>query len=280
MSRFTIGIVNYGRDPHVRCFEDFARALSSALKALGHEVIPPTDPKPGRLIIFGGNNLIDEHGQMPKDSIIYNTEQLAAVADPSYFLRNFRQYRDFMIWDYSKSNISALHKLGLKNTIFCPVGYISSMTQIKPAADQDIDVLHYGSVGKSPRKEILDALDKTDLKVVRLFNVYGEERDAVIARSKIVLNLHYYPGGIFEIFRVSHLLANRKCVVSEDGGSDLLLESLAKCTTAYVSRDKIIDTCRELIADTSKRKGLEEKGFSEFSQIDFVKIVKEALEVS
>ena len=40
-----------------------------------------------------------------------------------------------------------------------------------------------------------------------------------IARSKIVLNLHQYDAQVFEIVRVSYLLANRRAVVSERGAN-------------------------------------------------------------
>ncbi|MEU1523347.1 hypothetical protein ABZ413_14225 [Nocardia rhamnosiphila] len=42
-------------------------------------------------------------------------------------------------------------------------------------------------------------------------------RDALYARSKIVLDTHYYDAGVFEIVRVSYLLANGIFVVSENG---------------------------------------------------------------
>ncbi len=48
-----------------------------------------------------------------------------------------------------------------------------------------------------------------------LFGVYGRERDGHIARSRIVLNVHYYERQIMEQVRVSYLLNNRRFVLSE-----------------------------------------------------------------
>jgi hypothetical protein len=62
------------------------------------------------------------------------------------------------------------------------------------------------------------------LRVESAFGCYGEERDALIARARIVLNVHYYESKVFEVVRVSYLLANRKCVLSESG-SDIDLEA-------------------------------------------------------
>jgi hypothetical protein len=47
------------------------------------------------------------------------------------------------------------------------------------------------------------------------FGAYGAGRDALVARSKIVLSMHYYEPAAFEIVRVAYLLANAKAVVAE-----------------------------------------------------------------
>ena len=279
MARFTIFLTDRNKNPHVRCFEDVAMALADALKRLGHELAPETDP--GRLIIFGANNLLEhpEGPGIPDDAIIFNAEQLTAVADPRYFMQGFVKQRQLVVWDYSLANVAALKRIGIARAVHCPIGYVPSMTKISPRV-QDIDVLHYGSVGTSRRREILDALDKTNLHVERLFNVYGAERDAFIARSKIVLNLRYYERGAFEIFRVSHLLANRACVVTEAGGVDAQLEEFAQKACEYVNRDKIVETCCRLVVDATERQFIAARGHLAFMQTSFVDNVRKALEQS
>lgn len=285
MSRFLIGIVGYGKNPHAPCFLDYARAIASALRALGHEAEYATEEarrqRPGRLILFGANNLRDGDGEgaIPEDAIIFNSEQLAAVADPKFFLQNYLQYRNMVVWDYSEANIAELKKLGIERAVHCPVGYVPSMETIAPTAEEDIDVLFYGSVA-GPRREILDALDAAKLNVVRLFGVYDKARDEYIARSKVVLNLHYYPHGIFEIFRVSHLLANKKCVVTEAGGRDQALESFASRACFYVPREEIVAGCCALVDDARVRSEIAERGYQEFKKLDLVGYVRRALEVS
>lgn len=280
MARFTVVLTDRNKNPHIRCFEDVAKALADALKQLGHELAPETNP--GRLIIFGANNLLqDPQGpEIPADTIIFNAEQLTAVADPRYFMQGFVKQRQLTVWDYSLANVAALKKIGITRAVHCPIGYIPSMTKIVPNDKQDIDVLHYGSVGASRRREILDALDRTTLNVERLFNVYGAERDAYIARSKIVLNLRYYERGAFEIFRVSHLLANRACVVTEAGGVDAQLEEFAQKSCEYVARDKIVETCQRLAADARERQFIIERGAKAFQQTSFVDNIRRALELS
>ena len=216
---------------------------------------------------------------MPLDAIVYNSEQVSAARTPEQFIQNFHQYRKHVVWDYSETNIRALRDLGIERPVHCPVGYISSMTKIMFSDTEDIDVLFYGSIN-SARREILDALDAAGLRVVRLFGVYGAERDQVIARAKVVLNLHFYDRPVFEIFRVSHLLANKKCVVSEDGGQDVELEAFAARAVVLEPRVRIVERCRELVADSVARKEIALRGFEEFRKIDLVECVRLALEAS
>lgn len=281
--KFLVGIVGMGKNPHSPCFLDVARAMASALRALGHDVEYATaearQQRPGRLILFGANNLCDHDNAIPDETIIFNSEQLAAVTDPRFFLQNYLRYRKMTVWDYSEANVAELKKLGIERAVLCPIGYVPSMTTIEPAPVEDIDILFYGSVA-GPRREILDALDAAGFNVVRLFGVYDKERDAYIARAKVVLNLHYYPRGVFEIFRVSHLLANKKCVVTESGGRDKTLEAFARTACAYVDRKDIVEICRLLIREPSVRAAHARRGHATFKEIDFVTNVGRALEQS
>jgi hypothetical protein len=290
VGRFLIGITGMGKNPHVPCFLDAAKALAAALRRLGHEVkYADTDErgKGGRLILYGANNLLQAenaqgHEVIPDDAIIFNSEQLAAVADPAYFLQGYLKFRGLTVWDYSNANITAMKKLGIERAVHVPLGYVPEMSTIRslPYAQQDIDVLHYGSIGDSRRREILDALEATDMNVVKLFGVYGDERDAIIARSKLIVNLHYYERGVFEIFRVSHLLANRKCVVTESGGCDPQLEEFAQKSCEYVNRGQIVETCQTIVKQLATQRFIENRGFDALEKIDFVEVVKRALEQS
>lgn len=278
MGRFSVGIVGYGANSHVQCFEDFARALAQALRDLGHEVVPTHDAKPGRLIMFGANNMSDPEGKLPADAIVFNTEQLLINEGPAFHFQNYKGFANHVVWDYSTANIHQLHKLGIAKTVLCPVAYHPSMASIDPA-EEDIDVLFYGSVNPR-RREILDALDNAGIKVERLFNVYGKERDAFIARSKIVLNLHFYERAVFEIFRVSHLLANKRCVVTEDGGFDAPLEVFAEACAFYETREHIVESCKSLLADGVTRAAVAARGFAQFTETSLVTNVRRALEAS
>lgn len=235
----------------------------------------------GRLILFGAGNTLDPANLLPADAIVFNAEQLVAVEHPGAFLQNHVGYKRHVVWDYSSANVVELKELGIERAVHCPVGYVPEMTQAWSGQKvvKDIDVLHYGSVN-ARRREILDQLDAAGLRVARLFDVYGEARDRVIARSKVVLNLHFYPRGIFEIFRCSHLFANRTCVVTEDGGVDPELEQVAQDCASRVRRYEVVGECRRLVGDDRAREAAAERGHEAFKRVDLVEIVCEALEKS
>ncbi len=75
-------------------------------------------------------------------------------------------------------------------------------------------MLFYGSL-TDRRIVALDTLERHGLAVQTLFGAYGPERDAWIARSRLVLNLHQVASAPFEAVRVAYLLANRCAVVAE-----------------------------------------------------------------
>lgn len=291
MARYQLGIVSLNRNVHAQCFMEVMRNLAAALRALGHVADYYTPGGQGRLILFGANNLAeDPSAPIPKDTIIYNSEQLAAVKDPRVFMQGYAQQNTFKIWDYSEANIAALKTIGVDNVSLCPIGYVSDKYDhlFRPkrqrvnrllAEEEDIDVLFYGSiVGR--RREVLDALETSGLKAKCLSGIYGEERDYWISRSKVVLNLHFYPNGVFEIFRVSHLVENKRCVVTEAGGCDAGLEDLASRICTYVPREDIVDACWKLVANARMRREQAERAFDEFSKINFVENVRKALEES
>lgn len=275
--RFTVGI--FGRDQfqHVACFEEVAQTLSACLRDLGHET---TDfgSNQGRLVMFGVNNVTDEARRIPPDAIVFNTEQVASV-DGLKHMENWRQFQNHVVWDYSRANVTFLRERGFKRVVYCPIGYHERMERFTSVAEPDIDVLHYGSLNDR-RYRILEAIKAKGLRVGHLFGVYGAERDAVIARAKVVVNLHFYEHPIFEIFRVSHLLANRVPVITEDGGCDLDLEDFAARTCIRVPVESIPEVCVTMCGDEMLRARSGIVGYNEFRKVKFMDHVERAISES
>jgi SAM-dependent methyltransferase len=137
-----------------------------------------------------------------------------------------------------------------------------TLTRIAPAARQDVDVLFYGVVNER-RRAILDALAAAGLVVKALPGIYGAERDAWIARSKLVLNVHYYDDKVHELVRTSYLLANRKAVVSECD-DDTEIDADVREALVAVAYDKLVEACVALARDDARRHAIEQAGFEIF----------------
>lgn len=221
---FNITMVKPDGYVHTAAFDEIGETLLFDLQELSLNAklcINAIDSE-ARNIVLGANLLQPAtFAQLPKGTIIYNFEQLgnkSAWDTPElrWLLSNFQ------VWDYSTENLQYLETLVMdQSPKLAPIGYCAALSRIEKPVEQDIDVLFYGSLNER-RKMVLDSLREAGLNVVHLFGVYGEERDAHIARAKVVLNIHFYDTKTFETARVSYLLANKKAVVSEFGSNSLI----------------------------------------------------------
>jgi len=91
-------------------------------------------------------------------------------------------------------------------------------------------------------------------------NIWGDERDNLIYRSKIVLNIHYYETKIFEIIRISHLLANRAFVISEDSNATSIYADLVggyvECAYAEIVNKVVYYLDNPMERKKNSRKGI------------------------
>lgn len=274
MARFTVGIYKRHISAYKACFEDLAEALAATLRRLGHETVG--FGAPGRIIMFGA---IDSGSSVPADTITFNTEQLTVDVNRQEFAKAAKKNPDRVIWDYSTKNIEILRELGFRRAVHCPVGYAPEMTRIAPAAEEDIDVLFYGACS-GRRKTVMEALEGDGFKIMIGSGIFGRDLDPYIARAKVVLNVHFYEQPIFEVVRCSHLWANKKCVVTEDGGLDQELEELARVCSFRVPYDKLVATCGTMVKSAERRRAGAELGFEMFKKVDFARSVHKALEES
>ncbi len=277
---FAVAIVSPPANPTVGgAFREVAEAVHHSLLALGHDSVLTNrlDLDERHTIVFGANHLVHYDLEPPKKPIFYNLEQLG---NDSPWM-TMPEFVDLLLryptWDYSQANIEYLAGLGLPRPIHVPIGYVPELRRIAPAPE-DIDVLFYGMLSKR-RYAVLRDLHDRGFRVKWLSGALGENRDRWIARSKIVLNIHYWDAKIFEIARVSYLLANRRAVVSERGADPALERELAS-GVAFADYDALVDRCVELLADERARRKLAERGYQAFSAHDQVAIVDRALSAS
>jgi len=264
-------------------YKEVIETVAWGLQQLGHQVSYALNQSERDAInfVFGAQVLpIDALKRLPEGTIIYNFEQwrdINAAAQLRAEVRYYAQEPRFEIWDYTPANLPSWRTLGRDRVKIVPVGYAPILTRIAKAPRQDIDVLIYGLSGER-RLQTFHGLSKQGLSTVFVSGLYGAARDELISRAKIVLNINLYPHGrIFEIVRVSYLLANRKAVVADLDVNTSIEDDMRPAIKLATSLQELLNLCEGLANNERERAKLEELGFSCISRRDIRDILKSAL---
>ena len=164
------------RDPHVACFQEVAEAMAGALNDMGHRtwirygdriVIGNILHDSATPIIFGSQHIPKLRIRLPENAIIYNMEQANSPwFTPELFALHAVHNEKGLLWDYSAANALRFIHYGFSPRIV-PFGWHKCLERIqrKPEAEQDIDVLHVGSMNDR-RARVLDKL--SDLSLIHI----------------------------------------------------------------------------------------------------------------
>jgi len=264
---------------HASVFHEIEAAVFFTLKSLGYDVTNSVNEfsTDRRNIVFGMHHCpvdVVRH-DVPKDTIVYSLEQMR---DGPECLRWCRKYRDLEVWDYSMRNVNVLKKAGVENIKHCKIGYVPEISYFErnKLEDRDIDILAYMS--PSPRRVRIMEKFANDKKInfVAVQSVYGDERDELIKRSKLVINLHNHDNQIFEMVRVTHLIQNKIPVLCErEPNTDFpnYMEG-AVFTSTY---DKFIDNAYNLLKKPEKLDAQAERGLDIFKKFPMTNFIQEVL---
>lgn len=141
----------------------------------------------------------------PKNYIVYQTE----IHGSHWFKEQYRETikNALCVWEYSEANrVSYNHD---------KIAIVTPGIKIQPPVKKDIPVLFYGWLKDSARRvRILNRI-KQRVKVMVVTNTMGVEMEALLARTRIVLNIHYYDRSPLEVFRLNEALSYGCHVVTE-----------------------------------------------------------------
>lgn len=277
MRRFNVLVVQPDDYVNYAPFLGAAKAICFALRRLGYDVRLAGNEflRDATNVIFGAHHLAGElAADLPADTIVYNTEQLRADGAMVEALRPF--VSRFATWEPDMANVEAWRALGLGSRVHhVQPGYLPESSTVDPAAPADIDVLFFGKV--NPRRMvILDAITRAGIALHVADGVYLAGRDALVARAKILLNVHAADDSSLEMARVAYALANARALVTELGRGARLDPDLRDGVLAGTNAE-LAGMCRILLADDARRLALAERGFQAFSRRDLVATVRHAL---
>jgi hypothetical protein len=261
-------------------YSELIASLQWGLNELGHETTAAVNSigRERTNIVLGGQMIAaSEIKQFPAGTIFYNLEQLAEISPENLWPVWKSIASEFRVWEYSQRNMGVWEQFQPKFPVtLVPVGWSPILRRIPKVANEDIDVLFYGLTSNA-RFAAFHSLCHAWVKCVYACGFYGKERDDLIARAKIVLNINRYDRSrIFEVVRVSYLLANGKAVVS-DIYADSFVEPDLKDAVAFSSIDGILETCQKLLKDDGVRAELASRGKAIFERRDVREILRSAL---
>jgi hypothetical protein len=256
---------------HTPVFVEVARLLSASLTDLGHPCnVSVNTLYPNAINILLGYQMAEEIKRIQGyPFIIYQLEQL--LPGDARFRQTWLDLlpRARAVWDYSTLNIEFLRAHGFDGAKYLPLGYHPSMATI-PHAEQDIDVLFYGSA-YDRRVRILEQINQRCV-FAQGFRLYGPQRDAAIARAKIILNVHMADDSRFEQTRVSYLLNNERFILSEPAADNPYGDMVP--TAPY---EQIVEACMMYLADDEKRRQVAHEGAEKFKGMPMVELLRDVL---
>jgi len=228
-------------------------------------------------IVFAAHNLDPSLVEvLPTGSIVYNTEM---VVPGSPFIASMLPFvRAFETWDYSPTNVRRWEAMGLGARVrLVRPAYLPHYTVVRIDAPRDVDVLFYGMLG-ARRQGVLESIARTGVRLKVLIDVWGDELNAWIERSRLLVNIHHRGDAVFETARMSKALANRRCFVSEAGSLDDVDPSLLP---GFVTGDvgDLPSICRALVDDDLRREDIAQRGFDLYRATDFSRTLAEVLGV-
>jgi glycosyltransferase involved in cell wall biosynthesis len=182
------------------------------------------------------------------------------------------------IWDYLEQNINYLNSININNASLLPFGFHEKMHVLDFNKEKTIDILIYGAL-YNRRIEIYNKLVARGFKVKFMTNMYGKERNEIIEKAKIILNINFSEKLSSE-HRLSFLLNNACFIISEKPPDDYFNE-FEDCLV-LAPFEKIIETCEFYLRPENDmlRQEIAEKGFSTFSKNKMVNNLRKLIESS
>jgi hypothetical protein len=274
---WTVVAVQIPRYPHSAALQELVEAVYYGLKQLDQQVTLTNGHREfsNNTVIIGGHLLSPEQcAKVPNGAVVYNSEH----ADSHWFNKHYvALLQRTIVWDYSADNTKWLaDKLG-RPVLHVPLGYVPQFTRInsRRTNDEDLDVLFFGAPN-ARRERIFDEIRSRGLLFHHAFGVYGSERDALVERSKVVINIHQYTRGALEILRIAYLLSNKKAIVTEINPGETIDPDLEGAFVA-APYESMASSAADLVANPLARATLATTGFRKFICRSEAVILRDAL---
>ena len=152
----------------------------------------------------------EEKLKLPFKYIFYQIEQKTS----RYFKKKYFDImnKSIAIWDFSLANIN-YYNSKIEHTKLNYIPFPISNKEVIYKENILYDIFFYGTI--NPRRESILKYLKKKYKIYYGNNIINEERDTLIKKSKIILNIHYYDKCSLETCRINEILNFNKLILSE-----------------------------------------------------------------
>ena len=258
MSKFNDCILPGTKDVFFHVFDELALTVFHGLKASGHDVVFRHYHLDGDRIniVFGANNYDPSfHPDFNAYRVvIFNCDQLSQLGSSQAINAGYSKLlTKHPVWDYSENNVRTLLGQGVDAQLV-EIGYAPELCRIEALEQEPVyDVLFIGTLIESPRRHrILVELEDLGLKVMVVTSLFGRYRDALIAQSRLVVNVGYFDKPLLEMARLSYLLNNDIAIVSEIVPDSAIDEDFREALKP-VGYEQIAQECLRLAKDENAR---------------------------
>jgi len=223
-----------------------------------------------RNIIFGWAPLVSIYGlsAIPHDSILYNLEQYSEQKIDDTPLKQLSDR--FQIWDYCEKNIDRwVESSPAYEPFLMPICYAPTLEKLDKI-EEDIDSIFIGSMGPNRSKTVTNIANHINRpEVVIAGNIWGNKRNQLISRARVMLNVSERSPTlkVFEIVRTSFYFANRKLTLAERVADVYVDDDIRECAT-WADSSELPEKLDELLSSKQLRTELTEKSYEKFRKRD------------
>ena len=200
------------------------------------------DTKADLNIVFGSHLETEQTSKYNKDKcLIVNLERLRIIGKGGTNKAYIKLLSNFDYIDFSSNNIEYCKENNISTPLYLyRPWYEEKWQRIINEIEKTWDICLIGSI--TPRRQaIINRLKQSGLSVTSRFCCYSYERDEILSKSKICVNIHAYEDNkTAEIWRLNYLATNQVRVVSEtcefENGEEEINDALTQ-----VSYEEITD---------------------------------------
>ncbi|CAM9784688.1 unnamed protein product, partial [Phaeothamnion confervicola] len=261
-----------------KVLEETAVGYSDALYLLG---IPHRLERCATRELTGSNHIyviigVHHYKRLPRHFICVQTEQAGSTWITPQFKAKLQ--RALAVWDFSKTHC---RQWTCKRACFIPMRVPlstffdrsdnSADAKLKPPKlkpIKDIDICFFGGPHERrfKMKRIFEQMGKSlgfnvcFLVVGESEFIYEAQRDALVDRAKLVLNIHFWSSASLETHRLSYLMSRGACVLSEPS-CDSVLDAMYAESVQFARYDALPQVALKILGDDRLRARMESKAY-------------------